>query len=151
MTTVVVVRRANWAFDQLCREKVCFNPLFSVPPRSTLQPWRWACDTPLLTPPYPTLFAIIPRIWTHYRTRPNTSAPNQGQAPFWFHTNARMLIGEKIEMAGDYCSLLKNEGQFLHLSQPQLWQNQLLKMHTWHVLCSLQSPPVKNPSQSPRP
>lgn len=25
----------------------------------------------------------------------NTSAPNQGQAPFWFHTNARMLIGEK--------------------------------------------------------
>lgn len=45
--------------------------------------------------PNPTLFAIIPRIWTHYRTRPNTSAPNQGQAPFWFHTNARMLIGEK--------------------------------------------------------
>lgn len=59
---------------------------------STLQPWRWVCD---LHPPRPTLFAIIPRIWTHYRTRPNTSAPNQGQAPLWFRTIARMLIGEK--------------------------------------------------------
>lgn len=69
----------------------CFNLLFCA--SIVLSNHDDECVTP--PPPYPTLFAIFPRIWTHYRTRPNTSAPYQGQAPFWFHTNARMLIWEK--------------------------------------------------------
>lgn len=50
-------------------------------------------------------------------------------------------------MAGDYCSLLKMKDNFSIYHNPQVWQNQLLKMHTWHVLCSLQSP--QKPSLSP--
>lgn len=104
------------------------------------------CDPP--PPPHPTPFAIIPRIWTHYRTRPNTSAPNQGQAPFWFHTNTRTCWSEKNLTNWRLLLLAQIEGQFLHLSQPQVWQNQLLKC-TWHVVCPLQSPCVPSVSSNP--
>lgn len=38
-----------------------------------------------------TLIDIIPRIWTHYRTPPNTSPSNQGPVQFWFHANVTVL------------------------------------------------------------
>lgn len=41
-----------------------------------------------------------------------------------------MLIGEKIEMAGDYCSLLKMKDNFSIYHNPKCDKNQLLKMHT---------------------
>lgn len=86
-------------------------------------------------------FAIIPRIWTHHTTRPNTSAPNQGRGAILVpHERENADRRKKIGMAGDYCYSLKMKDNFSIYHKPQVWQNQLLKMHTWHVLCSLQSP-----------
>lgn len=132
----------------------CILTLSSLCLFSTLQPWRWACDPP---PTCPTLFAIIPRIWTHYRTRPNTSAPNQGQAPFWFHTNVRMLIGEN-QYGWRLLLLAQNEGQFLHLSQtPSVTKpaTENAYMTRFYVLCRAPAPslyPTPCPSNllSPR-
>lgn len=124
---------------------VCVFKLPSLCLCSILQPWRWVCDAP---PPFQALFAIIPRIWTHYRTRPNTSAQNQGQAPFWFHTNGSMLIGEKKWLAITApCSKWRTISP---LSLPQVWQNQLLKcIHdTFYVLCSV--PTRTSPIQLPQ-
>lgn len=91
----------------------------------------------------PDIIAIIPRIWTHYRTRPNTSAPNQGQAPFWFHTNVRMLIGEN-QYGWQLLLLAQNEGQFLHLSQtPSVTKpaTENAYMTRFYVLCRAPPPP----------
>lgn len=102
-------------------------------------------------PPHPTLFAIIPRIWTHYRTRPNTSAPDQGQVPFWFHLFYRQIADRReMETAGDYCSLLKMKDNFLHLTQPPA---RVTKTSYWKCIQDtfmfFAEPP--NSSKSPQP
>lgn len=97
---------------------VCVSSVFltfsSLWLHSTPRPWRWVCDLPT---PTPFIFAIIPRIWAYYRTRPNTSAPNQGQAPFWFHANARNADQRK-QNGWRLLLLAQNEGQVLHSLQP---------------------------------
>lgn len=97
-------------------------------------------DDERVTPPpnHPTLFAIIPRIRTQNRIRPNTSAPNQ--APFWFQSNVRMLIWTLRNPNGRRL-VAQNEGHLSPFITTPCDKNQLLKMHTWHVLCCLQSPP----------
>lgn len=50
----------------------------------------------------------------------------------------------KIQAAGDYCSLLKMKDNF-SIDRSQVWQNQLLKMHSFYVLCRA-SPPPRVPS-----
>lgn len=98
-------------------------------------------------PLHPSRFAIIPRIWSHCRTWPNTSAPNQGQAPFWFHTNARMLIGGHKKNQKNQ----KNQNGWQTTAPCSKWRTitpfittpsvrkPATEMHTWHVLCSLQN------------
>lgn len=52
-------------------------------------------------------------------------------------------------MVCDYCSFPKNEGQFLHLSQPLSVTKPATELHTWHVLCFLQITPPPSPSLVP--
>ena len=68
-----------------------------------------------------------------------------------------MLIGEikkKSTTAGNYCSLLKNEGQISPIyHNPPSVTKPATEMHSWHVLRSPQSPPPPRPhipSKSPQ-
>lgn len=117
------------------------SPQYS--PTMTMSVW------PSLPSPHLCLFAIIPRIWTRYRTRPNTSATNQGWAPFWF---AGTPTGAK-NPNGWLLLLAQNEGQFLHRSVPSVTKPATENAYMTPLMSPAEPPPppVCNPLTPPDP
>lgn len=124
-----------WARQEVTCGRL-LSPQYS--PTMTMSVW------PPLPSPQLSLFAIIPRIWTQYRTRPNTSAPNQGWLPFWF---ARTPTGAKNPSGWRLPLLAQNEGQFLHRSVPSVTKP---ATENAFILCPLQSLPSPTYPLDPR-
>lgn len=112
-------------------------------PTMTMSVW------PALPAPHLSLFATIPRIWTRYRTRPNTSATNQGWAPFWF---ARTPTGGKKSKRLPPAPGSKWRTIFPSISPKRDKTSYWKCIHdTFNVLCRAPSSPVCNPPSPPGP